>query len=171
MDHVPEVITGPTCSDGVQNQGEDLIDCGGPCPACNCLVDGDCKNVCDNDNDVICSSDAQCDDGACIDTGPCIDHPSVGLSWFVQEPFQVPDGCLPDNVCGEEDWIAGVDPAEHGQVWTLTTLHVGDCEIVPDVTYNVYACDTAYPGLCSEPLVVSTQHPPDRRPATDFIAP
>jgi hypothetical protein len=24
----------PTCSDGIQNQGEDDVDCGGPCPAC-----------------------------------------------------------------------------------------------------------------------------------------
>ena len=26
--------TTPTCSDGIQNQGETGIDCGGPCPAC-----------------------------------------------------------------------------------------------------------------------------------------
>jgi Metallo-peptidase family M12/GEVED domain/Secretion system C-terminal sorting domain len=26
--------TGPTCSDGIQNQGETGVDCGGPCPAC-----------------------------------------------------------------------------------------------------------------------------------------
>jgi hypothetical protein len=25
---------GPTCSDGIQNQGETGVDCGGPCPAC-----------------------------------------------------------------------------------------------------------------------------------------
>ncbi|OYT41540.1 MAG: hypothetical protein B6U86_02040, partial [Candidatus Altiarchaeales archaeon ex4484_43] len=24
----------PTCSDGIQNQGEEGIDCGGPCPPC-----------------------------------------------------------------------------------------------------------------------------------------
>ena len=24
----------PTCDDGVKNQGEERIDCGGPCPAC-----------------------------------------------------------------------------------------------------------------------------------------
>ncbi len=32
-----------TCSDGIQNQGEVYIDCGGPCPACpslTCKVDG-----------------------------------------------------------------------------------------------------------------------------------
>ena len=25
---------GPTCDDGIQNQKETGIDCGGPCPAC-----------------------------------------------------------------------------------------------------------------------------------------
>jgi hypothetical protein len=29
----------PTCSDGIQNQNEDLVDCGGPCPSCD-----KCKN-------------------------------------------------------------------------------------------------------------------------------
>ncbi len=28
----------PTCSDGIQNQGETGIDCGGPCPACPAIV-------------------------------------------------------------------------------------------------------------------------------------
>ena len=27
--------TSPTCNDGIQNQGETGVDCGGPCPACN----------------------------------------------------------------------------------------------------------------------------------------
>jgi hypothetical protein len=30
----------PTCSDGIQNQGEAGIDCGGPCPACASCSDG-----------------------------------------------------------------------------------------------------------------------------------
>jgi hypothetical protein len=32
--------SGPTCSDGVQNQGETGVDCGGPCPACPTCNDG-----------------------------------------------------------------------------------------------------------------------------------
>ncbi len=31
---------GPTCSDGIQNQGEEGVDCGGPCPACETCDDG-----------------------------------------------------------------------------------------------------------------------------------
>ena len=38
--------TGPTCSDGIQNQGETGIDCGGPCPACPPTI---IPTVCSND--------------------------------------------------------------------------------------------------------------------------
>ena len=82
---------GPTCNDGIQNQGEDRIDCGGPCPPCECLADGECDDTlfctgtetcdaygycqpgadpcpgqyCDEANDVCveCLEDAHCDDG------------------------------------------------------------------------------------------------------------
>ncbi len=40
---IPIVIEGgnePTCFDGIQNQGETGIDCGGPCPACPTCNDG-----------------------------------------------------------------------------------------------------------------------------------
>src|SRR5690606_34810781 len=30
----------PTCDDGIQNQGETGVDCGGPCPACPTCDDG-----------------------------------------------------------------------------------------------------------------------------------
>jgi hypothetical protein len=32
--------SGPSCSDGIQNQGETGVDCGGPCPACPTCGDG-----------------------------------------------------------------------------------------------------------------------------------
>jgi len=32
---VPQLTRAPTCYDGIQNQGESGIDCGGPCPPCN----------------------------------------------------------------------------------------------------------------------------------------
>ncbi len=39
--------TGPTCSDGIPNQGESGVDCGGPCGACNdesCVDGGECAS-------------------------------------------------------------------------------------------------------------------------------
>ena len=32
----------PSCGDGIHNQGEDAVDCGGPCPKCECWIDSDC---------------------------------------------------------------------------------------------------------------------------------
>lgn len=39
-----------TCSDGIQNQGETGIDCGGPCPACSTPPDPDPDNPGNGDN-------------------------------------------------------------------------------------------------------------------------
>jgi hypothetical protein len=73
----------PTCSDGIQNQGEKGVDCGGPCPACPTCSDGiqnqgekgvDCGGPCDpcpSCNDGI----RNCHDGSCEEKvdcgGPC----------------------------------------------------------------------------------------------------
>jgi len=44
----------PTCSDGVKNQGETDVDCGGPCAPCvdgkSCLLDSDCLSGYCHDN-------------------------------------------------------------------------------------------------------------------------
>lgn len=36
----------PTCSDGIMNQGETGIDCGGPCPACPLSIDNGDQTLC-----------------------------------------------------------------------------------------------------------------------------
>jgi hypothetical protein len=77
----------PTCFDGIQNQGEEGIDCGGPCPtpcdptpSCgNGYQDGNETGVdCDDDASTICPPCATCDDE--ILNGPeleidCLDWP------------------------------------------------------------------------------------------------
>ncbi len=58
-----------TCTDGVQNQGEDRIDCGGPnCDPCECASDGVC-----NDG-LFCTGAETCDAyGFCQSAGdPCL---------------------------------------------------------------------------------------------------
>jgi hypothetical protein len=45
----------PTCEDGLQNQGEDLIDRGGPCAPCACLAADDC------DDSMFCHEVEMCD--------------------------------------------------------------------------------------------------------------
>ncbi len=123
-----------------------------------CIVDADCKRVCENDHDTMCTTSAQCGGDACIDTTPCVEHPDVGLSWWVQEPFQIAGGCLP-GPCGDEDWLARLDAAEFSQVWTLDTLHIGDCEVVAVATYLVYACNSIA-DYCSDPLTIGTTGQP-----------
>ncbi len=137
----------------------------------SCLQDGDCSEACDNDLCRFCTADAQCDGGSCVATGPCVQHPSVGLSWFVQQPQTRGANC-PNGMCDEEDYYARLGPdlyvsdwkdecedGTHIPGWTggCSTLHIGDCEIVPNVTYNVYACDPVTGDPCSAPLQVPTQ--------------
>ena len=55
---------GPTCSDGIQNQGEDLIDCGGPCDPCSCLVEGDCDDTLFCNGTETCDAYGQCQPGS-----------------------------------------------------------------------------------------------------------
>jgi hypothetical protein len=60
-------IPAETCSDGTLNQGETRIDCGGPCPACQCTNDAAC------DDGAYCNGQESCDEfGACTaGTSPC----------------------------------------------------------------------------------------------------
>jgi hypothetical protein len=103
-----------------------------------------------------CISDADCE-SAMPGTGTCIEHSDVGAAgpWWVQAPEQVQLGCLP-GPCGDEDWIARVDSDPFFDVWTLDTLHVGDCEMVPVATYAIRACTPPDGTICSAPLTIGT---------------
>ncbi|MHC4089699.1 MAG: S8 family serine peptidase, partial [Planctomycetota bacterium] len=66
----------PTCNDGILNQGEDRIDCGGPCPPCECTSDAACSDgqfcngteTCDAYGDCQPGTPVDCDDGvSCTD--------------------------------------------------------------------------------------------------------
>lgn len=64
----------PTCTDGLHNQGEDGIDCGGSCPnACPTCVDG-IKNQ--NEESVDCGGPCpQCGEGGVVSCSKCPDCP------------------------------------------------------------------------------------------------
>ena len=59
----------PTCSDGIQNQGETGVDCGGPCPACAAVCGDAICNGSENcgtcPGDCICSGPTVCCQGSC----------------------------------------------------------------------------------------------------------
>lgn len=69
---VEESATGPSCSDGIRNQGEEEADCGGPCEPCPTCDDG-VKNQ--DEEDIDCGGPCEpCitdDCGDCNDLDPC----------------------------------------------------------------------------------------------------
>ncbi len=99
-----------TCSDGIQNQGEDRIDCGGAfCPACECVDDSDCDDL------VFCNGMETCDpQGNClVGSDPC-----------------------PDTVCDEiaDECHPCADAAEcdDGVDCTVNDCQGGFCVYTPD---------------------------------------
>ncbi len=150
----------------------------------SCIDDEDCPTVCAAAPDLhSCGDGGPCPDGVCIESGPCGPHPNVGLSWYVQEPQTRGAGC-PNGFCDEEDYYARVDAAVYGSDWKdecedaripgwtggCSTLHIGDCEIVPGAIYNVYFCDAVNGDPCSDPLPVETTRKPELMPHYGDVA-
>src|SRR5688572_3264083 len=79
----------PSCSDGIKNQGETGIDCGGPCTACPSSSCGGAVSVTDADGNVYqaVSIGSQCWMGSNLKTttyrnGTPIPHVSDGWDWW-----------------------------------------------------------------------------------------
>lgn len=53
----------PTCDDGLLNQGEARIDCGGPCEPCECVVDAVCADLIFCNGEEGCSAFGACQPG------------------------------------------------------------------------------------------------------------
>lgn len=63
------------CEDGLKNQGEERIDCGGPCAPCECLADGPCSD------DMFCNGTESCDGfGQCQSAEPVVCDDGVGCT-------------------------------------------------------------------------------------------
>lgn len=56
-------VAGASCSDGVQNQGETRIDCGGPCAACGCTTNAACNDGLYCDGIESCDAYGECQAG------------------------------------------------------------------------------------------------------------
>ena len=70
-----------------------------------------------------------------------------------------PLGCLP-GPCGPTDQFSRVDATPHFQVWDLTTLHIGDCEIVPVAMYEIRAYVPPDGTVCGDPMPMGTIRQP-----------
>jgi hypothetical protein len=94
----------PTCSDGMQNQGEEGIDCGGPCPACPTCSDGiqnqnetgiDCGGPCPacpvGDSTVLLASYFETGWDSWIDGGPDVARVSGSNAWEGQYAIELAD--------------------------------------------------------------------------------
>lgn len=124
LDVQPDTAPDPTCDDGVRNQGESDVDCGGPCSPCglgdSCNVALDCESgicrarrcvepVC---GDTITEGDEACDDGNDVDDDGCTNActlPECGDGIVQQgeacDPLATPETCnedctLIDSACG-----------------------------------------------------------------------
>jgi hypothetical protein len=141
----------PTCSDGIKNQGESDVDCGGPhCPACAdrkaCTAAADCASMrCDG------STCASCHDGVqsggelavdcggpcppCADGTPCTSGAQCGGGQCVNQRCCTPNRCgfcgpLPAETCnGVDDDCDGIidNPDEIGPP-PACPLQLGVCD-------------------------------------------
>ena len=89
------------CFDGILSPGEVRIDCGGTCPPCDCLSDGECEDG------LFCTGDETCDEyGDCRATGnPCSDGTECTDDICYEVTEQCDNQCAatgPDDPCCDE---------------------------------------------------------------------
>gem|GEM_PF-479599 len=92
-------VTLETCNDGIKNQGEYLVDCGGPCPPCECQTNGDC------DDGLFCTGAATCDTNGICQVGP---DPCPGQ--MCNEELDACVECLTDGDCPDDGLFCTVPP-------------------------------------------------------------
>jgi hypothetical protein len=90
---------GAPCLDGVLGEGEERIDCGGPCPPCDCLSDGECEDG------LYCTGSESCNEyGVCVTTG----DPCTGGQYCKESNRSCVD-CLTDGHCDDGLFCTGVE--------------------------------------------------------------
>ena len=126
-----------TCFDAIQNQGEARIDCGGPCPACQCLSDPECVDSLFCDGVETCNAFGLCQPGA----DPC---PGQACK---ESNDQCVD-CLSDPDCDDGSFCNGVETCVAGNT-CLAGLDPCPFQACDDVADVCLACDndgTCEPG-------------------------
>ncbi len=145
-------VAPPSCDDGILNQGEDRIDCGGPCPPCTCLDDATCANGQFCDGDEICDAYGMCQPGTALSCGDLI---SCTLDVCDEET----DSCehVPDDAfCADLIYCNGVERCD--PVFGCVAGTAVDCD-------DGVACTT---DLCYEPFE-SCLHLPDAAACDDGL--
>jgi len=120
---------GAACFDSILSPGEDRIDCGGPCPACQCLADGEC------DDSLFCTGAETCDA-----FGDCTQGSDPCPGDVCEEFDDICVECLADLDCDDGLFCNGAERCHNNYTcqsgpipcpWT-TCDDVGDACIVCD---------------------------------------
>ncbi|MCP4250453.1 MAG: hypothetical protein GY778_25705 [bacterium] len=137
-----------SCTDGVLNQDEVRIDCGGVCPACTCTTDGACDNGDFCDGAETCDAFGECAAGTPVD---CDD--SVGCT--VDSCNEATDSCdnvASDGLCDNGDFCDGAETCNSVldcQAGTTVDCDDGVGCTVDSCNEGTDSCDNvASDGLC-----------------------
>jgi len=90
-----------TCVDGILNQGEERIDCGGPCAACECASDSTCADG------LFCSGEETCDALGQCQAGPVPCPPAL-----CEEDGDTCIPCENDEQCNDGQYCNGAETCD-----------------------------------------------------------
>lgn len=141
----------PTCSDGLQNQGEDRIDCGGPCPPCTCLTDAACSDglfcngseTCDAFGECQSGTAPNCNDGIACTADAC--NEGTDQCDHIPNNASCDDGlfCNGAETCSTSSGcVAGTAPCGAG-----ACDEINDACITGDLLYLSFIDSAAVPGV------------------------
>ncbi len=139
----------PLCFDGILNQGEDRIDCGGPCPPCDCLTNAFC------DDNLFCNGVETCDVfGVCVSAAPpCTPQPCDEINDLCAD-------CVVDADCNDLDICTadvcnsptcGSVPNIYGDVDFNNTVNLFDLFCVLDGFSGAFTGNCTFERLDIEP--------------------
>jgi predicted alpha/beta superfamily hydrolase len=144
-----------SCNDGVKNDSETAVDCGGSCPACGvgytCLVNGDCTSK-------------ACISGVCQAAASCTDGIQDGNETGVDCGGSCPActaGCLGDTDCNDKN------PCTTDTCVSNACVHTAVVCTALDQCHSVGTCDSGT-GICSNPAKANGSSCSDGNACTQF---
>ncbi len=128
-------LGGSSCFDGVRNQGEEDVDCGGPCAPCGLSICGD--GVCSVDEDTnSCPKDCASQSNVCVINSKC----EIDFGENSQN-------CQADCFCGDGTCDTTEDPTCSDCAGSAESAVCGN-DIVESFEQCDGSADTACPGQC-----------------------